>query len=260
MIRMICLDYDNTIFDHRQQKIPESAREALAAVRGKCRVVLASGRFFRDSWNVPLLREICPDGVIHANGALIEADGMDLEETRIDPEQQRQVIEFAYQNGLCLGGLYQGVWYTSNRRKQIGRWGGNETLHAGGMRDARELIGIPMHGLYLDDSVEAARRIAENFPLLRAPIMDEERGGADVLPVFLSKAYGLQKLAEHWDIPIAETAAVGDSMNDYEMVREAGCGIAMGNAVSMLKEAADYVTADIGEDGLKKAFAYLGLL
>ena len=63
MIRMICLDYDNTIFDHRQQKIPESAREALAAVRGKCRVVLASGRFFRDSWNVPLLREICPDGV-----------------------------------------------------------------------------------------------------------------------------------------------------------------------------------------------------
>ena len=49
-------------------------------------------------------------------------------------------------------------------------------------------------------------------------------------------------------------------INDYEMVREAGCGIAMGNAVSMLKEAADYVTADIGEDGLKKAFAYLGLL
>ena len=51
-----------------------------------------------------------------------------------------------------------------------------------------------------------------------------------------------------------ETAAVGDSMNDYEMVREAGVGIAMGNAVSKLKEAADYVTADIGEDGLEKAF------
>ena len=260
MIRMICLDYDNTIFDHRQQKIPESAREALAAVRGKCRVVLASGRFFRDSWNVPLLREICPDGVIHANGALIEADGMDLEETLIDPEQQRQVIEFACKNGLCLGGLYQDAWYTSNRRKQIERWGGNETLYAGAVRDTRELIGVPMHSLYLDDSVEAAQLIAENFPLLRAPIMDEERGGADVLPHFLSKAYGLKRLAEHWNIPVEETAAVGDSMNDYEMVREAGVGIAMGNAVSKLKEAADYVTADIGEDGLWKAFAYLGLV
>ena len=117
-----------------------------------------------------------------------------------------------------------------------------------------------MHGLFLDDSVEAAKLIADRFPKLRTPIMSEERGGADVLPVFLSKAYGLQKLAEHWSIPMEETAAVSDSMNDYEMVREAGVGIAMGNAVSKLKEAADYVTADISEDGLKKAFEYLGLL
>ena len=199
MIRMICLDYDNTIYDHKQGKIPDSARAAIEAIRGKCRIVLASGRFFKDVWNAPMLEEIRPDGVIHANGALIEAD-------------------------------------------------------------ARELIGVPMHGLFLDDSVEAAKLIAERFPQLRTPIMSEERGGADVLPVFLSKAYGLQKLAEHWGISLEETAAVGDSMNDYEMVREAGVGIAMGNAVSKLKEAADYVTADIGEDGLEKAFEYLGLL
>ena len=170
------------------------------------------------------------------------------------------MIEFAYENNLCLGGLYQGRWYTTNKVKQTERWGRNEALHARGLEDARELIGVPMHGLFLDDSVEAAKLIADRFHQLRTPIMSEERGGADVLPVFLSKAYGLQKLAEHWGIPMEETAAVGDSMNDYEMVREAGVGIAMGNAVSKLKEAADYVTADIWEDGLKKAFEYLGLL
>ena len=260
MIRMICLDYDNTIYDHKQGKIPDSARAAIEAIRGKCRIVLASGRFFKDVWNAPMLEEIRPDGVIHANGALIEADGEELEETWIDPDVQRQVIEFAYENNLCLGGLYQGRWYTTNKVKQTERWGGNEALHARGLEDARELIGVPMHGLFLDDSVEAAKLIAERFPQLRTPIMSEERGGADVLPVFLSKAYGLRKLAEHWSIPMEETAAVGDSMNDYEMVREAGVGIAMGNAVSKLKEAADYVTADIGEDGLEKAFAYLGLM
>ena len=39
-------------------------------------------------------------------------------------------------------------------------------------------------------------------------------------------------------------------MNDYEIVKEAGLGIAMGNAIEELKAAADYVTAEIGDDGI----------
>ena len=49
-------------------------------------------------------------------------------------------------------------------------------------------------------------------------------------------------------------------MNDFEMIQAAGIGIAMGNGIPALKEAADYVTSDISEDGLKNAFHYLGLL
>lgn len=49
-------------------------------------------------------------------------------------------------------------------------------------------------------------------------------------------------------------------MNDLEMIREVGVGIAMGNGVSALKEAADFVTANISEDGLKRALEYLELL
>ncbi|HJA94735.1 MAG TPA: Cof-type HAD-IIB family hydrolase [Candidatus Eisenbergiella merdipullorum] len=260
MIRMICLDYDNTIFDHKQKKIPDSARKAIEDIREKCRIVLASGRFFNDVWNAPMLEEIHPDGVIHANAALIEADGKVLEETWLDADVQRQVIDFAYEHDLCLGGLYQGKWYTTNKKKQIERWGGNEALHAQMLGDARQLRDIPMHGLFLEDSVEAAKLITDHFPQLRAPLMDEKRGGADVLPNFLSKAYGMRRLADYWGLPMEETAAVGDSMNDYEMVREAGVGIAMGNATPGLKKVADHVTADIGEDGLKKAFEYLGLL
>ena len=49
-------------------------------------------------------------------------------------------------------------------------------------------------------------------------------------------------------------------MNDLEIIREAGIGVAMGNAVSELKEAADYVTTPIGEDGIYRACVHLGLL
>ena len=61
MIKVLCLDYDNTVFDHRLGNIPESAREALEAVRGKCRLVLASGRFFNDAWNAPIKELVKPD-------------------------------------------------------------------------------------------------------------------------------------------------------------------------------------------------------
>lgn len=47
-------------------------------------------------------------------------------------------------------------------------------------------------------------------------------------------------------------------MNDYEIIKEAGLGIAMGNAIEELKAAADYVTADIGEHGIYKACRHFG--
>ena len=54
------------------------------------------------------------------------------------------------------------------------------------------------------------------------------------------------------------TIAFGDSMNDYEIVREAGIGIAMGNSVDELKAVADYVTDDIDRDGVWKACRHFG--
>ena len=53
--------------------------------------------------------------------------------------------------------------------------------------------------------------------------------------------------------------AFGDSMNDYEILMEAGTGVAMGNSVPKLKEIADYITTDIEEDGVWNACLALNL-
>ena len=47
--------------------------------------------------------------------------------------------------------------------------------------------------------------------------------------------------------------AIGDEANDLEMIREAGLGIAMGNAIEAVKAAADRVTSPNGQDGVAKA-------
>lgn len=61
-------------------------------------------------------------------------------------------------------------------------------------------------------------------------------------------------------VPIADTIAFGDSMNDLEMIQTAGPGICMGNGCEALKKIADEVCAPVEEDGLYRAFARHGLI
>ena len=49
-------------------------------------------------------------------------------------------------------------------------------------------------------------------------------------------------------------------MNDYEIIQTAGIGVAMGNAIEVLKETADYVTDEIGKDGVWNACVKLNLI
>jgi hypothetical protein len=44
------------------------------------------------------------------------------------------------------------------------------------------------------------------------------------------------------------------------MLKLCEIGIAMGNASENVKQAADWVTTDIDEDGIRNAFAYLGVI
>lgn len=67
-------------------------------------------------------------------------------------------------------------------------------------------------------------------------------------------------LSFYGDCGLKDTIALGDSLNDMEMIRHAGVGIAMGNAVDALKENADYVTKDIADDGFAHALRQLCLI
>lgn len=57
-----------------------------------------------------------------------------------------------------------------------------------------------------------------------------------------------------------QTMALGDSGNDIPMLRAADIGICMGNGTDAAKDAADYVTSAITDDGLYRAFEHFGLI
>ncbi len=68
-----------------------------------------------------------------------------------------------------------------------------------------------------------------------------------------NKGDALTALATALGIPVAQTMAIGDGLNDLSMLRAAGIAVAMGNAVPALKACADYVSDDCDHDGVAKA-------
>ncbi|WP_210439427.1 HAD family hydrolase [Nocardioides xinjiangensis] len=71
----------------------------------------------------------------------------------------------------------------------------------------------------------------------------------DLSPVGVSKASGLEHVCDKIGLGAADVLAIGDGRNDIEMLRWAGRGVAMGQAVEEVRAAADDVTAPVHEDG-----------
>lgn len=67
------------------------------------------------------------------------------------------------------------------------------------------------------------------------------------------KGKGLLKLGESLGIKKEEIMACGDGMNDLEMLKAVGFGVAMANGEPQVKEIADYIAEPNDEDGVAKA-------
>ncbi len=70
-----------------------------------------------------------------------------------------------------------------------------------------------------------------------------------VVPEGCTKAAALAEYAAGHGITLADVLAVGDFYNDVEILREAGLGVAMGQAPDVVKAAADAVVPDNAHDG-----------
>ncbi|MEG1912888.1 MAG: HAD-IIB family hydrolase, partial [Cloacibacillus sp.] len=65
----------------------------------------------------------------------------------------------------------------------------------------------------------------------------------------VNKAAALRRVAEYYGISRENVTAIGDGINDIEMIEWAGTGIAMGNAKDEVKAAADLIAPSNEEEG-----------
>ncbi|MNI59292.1 putative bifunctional phosphatase/peptidyl-prolyl cis-trans isomerase [compost metagenome] len=90
------------------------------------------------------------------------------------------------------------------------------------------------------------------------PVFGE--GSGELMLPGIHKAIAIADVLEHLQLTRADSIAIGDGMNDAEMLEYCAVGIAMGNAKPDLKKLADDITGTVEEDGLYHSFAKYGLL
>ena len=83
---------------------------------------------------------------------------------------------------------------------------------------------------------------------------------ADVTILGWDKGDALAVVAEYMKVPLENTYAFGDGLNDVCMIKRAGHGIAMSNGQEELKKAAEFVTTDIREDGVWNGLKHYHLI
>ena len=103
--------------------------------------------------------------------------------------------------------------------------------------------------LYHRDKASRDKNLAR-MSKLNLSISFAESNNLEASPVGITKASGLRELCDFLNVDIAETVAVGDGLNDKEILQAAGFAVAMGNARDEIKRLADFVTLDNDSDGV----------
>jgi len=258
MIRALFLDVDGTLVSFRTHRIAPSAVAALKEARGRgVGVFIATGRAAGD---LEVLRDLPRDGVVALNGACgVLPDGTTVFSRPIPREDFERALRLSDELDFPLALELDAGIFVNRVTADVERVAlevDHPVPEATDLRALFDRTECCQMCFYCDAGREP--RIMAEFPCLTAnrwnPLF------ADINVRGVDKASGMAAMAARCGFALAEVMAFGDGGNDVPMLRAAGVGVAMGNGCPAALAAADYVTADIDDDGLRRALEHFGVI
>lgn len=235
--KLIALDMDGTLLND-QGEISSGNREAIAlSLENGIHLVLSTGRFITSTREYARSLGLS-SFLITSNGSEIWSPSGELLERHILP---KELMEWMFQTAEKHKTYYWGmttdsVWH-SDRNFPVNT-NDHEWIKFGFDTKDDEIRELIWKSLHETEQLELSNSSPYNI---------------EVNAKGINKAAALDRVCRELDVSPDEAIAMGDSLNDLAMIRTAGCGVAMGNAQSKVKEAADWVTGTNEQDGVAQA-------
>jgi Cof subfamily protein (haloacid dehalogenase superfamily) len=254
-IRLLAIDLDGTLVNDRLEMDPRDVAAVKAATAAGVTVVLATGRMFKSS-----LRYAEPLGltgpIVNYQGAVVReiASGEVWYRCELTVPMQQRVLALAEPKDWHVNAYVDEQVYTARARPEA-------DLYARIAMVPYEVVG-PLSKWVRQDSTKMVlvdldpAEIPARIAALTTWMGDVARVTrsldwfVEVVNPQVSKARALAMVADRLGVAQADVCAIGDNLNDEDMVSWAGFGVAMGNAPDALKRVAKHVTGRIGEAGV----------
>jgi Cof subfamily protein (haloacid dehalogenase superfamily) len=273
VIRLLAIDIDGTLLDSRGL-VPEAHRAALAAaVAAGIKVALVTGRSFHfarplaDALGLPLT-------LIVNNGAVVKNSygGTEMRQL-LAREVARHVLEKtrAFEDSVAIvfdrppedetrQVVFERMdWSHPNRRSYYER---NKAFIAAAPATLAETLTEDPIQVMFNGSVEPMRALAdvlrtlpgaERYTVAITEYLHRDFSLVDVNGAGCSKGTTLARWAERLGVTRGDVMAVGDNLNDVEMLDFAGTAVVMGNATDAIKRRGYWVTETNDQGGLASA-------
>ena len=265
MIRILAIDIDGTLLNSKsilEKKTIDALRE-LEEIG--VRIVLNSGRVF--SSVMYYARQIFKKPVVIANNGAILGSDYDniIKSSPLEDEVVDRLYSLSKQNKLDFHFYDLDTYYsdTFNERKLKhllkdpnvnSDYSVNLSISDNPLKDLRaknhKAYKFQLNGISEDDEIVKVIKNEFNDKLYFTSSIN---GVVEMMTKNVSKLETLKELAKITGLKTSNIAAIGDGLNDYEMLSGAEISFAMGNSKDELKEIANHVVRDNDNGGIIEA-------
>lgn len=258
MIKLIALDMDGTLLNSKRQ-ISEGTKHAIQRAKQQgINVVLASGRPI-DGMRAQLKElELVSDSdyVLHFNGSVVQkvASGEVIHQAILTGKDAKRIAQVAAELGVNTHAFSQQLGLITPKTSRY-------------TEVEAEINGIDItevdfstleddHPIVKCMIIDAPEKLTQAIAALPSELYEDYTivQSAAYFLEFLNpssnKGLGVAKIAEHLGLTSENVMCVGDAENDHHMLRYAGVGVAMANAMEETKQIADFITRSNDEDGV----------
>ncbi|RAS73762.1 Cof-type HAD-IIB family hydrolase [Priestia endophytica] len=254
---LIALDLDGTLLTDKKEITPYTKRVIASAREQGHVVMIATGRPYRSS--TMYYKELdLTTPIVNFNGALVHHPQDGTFGTYHSPMNHKTIHEIVeameqYEVTNILAEVMDDMYvhYDDRQLTDVLALGHPKVTRG----DLRKFLREDPTSILIHANQSQVDDIRSHLSDVHAEVIEHRRWGApfhiiEIVKKGINKAVGLKRVAEHYNIPTQHIIAFGDEDNDFEMIKFAGVGVAMGNAIPSLKEIANTSTLTNEEEGI----------
>lgn len=255
---LIALDLDGTLLTSKKEISDTTKKVLIQAIDEGHIVVIATGRSHRtSSLYYDTLRLSTP--IINNNGAFIhhpKDKSFGSYHQPLPHQTALAVVDACYELDVenIIAQMFDSVLIDRHNDSILNVFNsaGDPSLKIGKLKNILE---TDPTALLIHPKQEQVKKLNDHLNDYHAEVISHRTWAApwniiEIVKKGLSKAVGLEKVSNYYNIPRENIIAFGDEDNDLEMIEYAGVGVAMENGIKQLKSVANHVTNTNDQDGI----------